>query len=67
MAGGLNLPQQGGFKRFFYDTKDPGTFSREVTAILEDSRNRFWVGTNNVLFTCFTGMATSWRNAPIPS
>ncbi|MGF6848925.1 ligand-binding sensor domain-containing protein/signal transduction histidine kinase/DNA-binding response OmpR family regulator [Chitinophaga sp. W3I9] len=48
-GGGLNLLRQGGFKRFFYDTKDPGTFSREVTAILEDSRNRFWVGTNNAL------------------
>lgn len=48
-GGGLNLLQQGGFKRFFYNPADPGTFSREVTAIVEDSRNRFWVGTNNQL------------------
>ncbi|HJT73798.1 MAG TPA: ATP-binding protein, partial [Chitinophaga sp.] len=37
------------FRRFFHDTRDPVTFSREVTAILEDSRGRFWVGTNNQL------------------
>lgn len=48
-GGGLNLLQQQGFKRFFYNSKDPGTFSREITAILEDSRNRFWIGANDQL------------------
>lgn len=48
-GGGLNLLRQGKFRRFFHDTKDPVTFSREVTAILEDSQGRFWVGTNNQL------------------
>lgn len=48
-GGGLNLLQQGRFKRFFYNAKDPGTFSREVTALLEDSKGRFWIGANNQL------------------
>ncbi|SHL39342.1 Two component regulator propeller [Chitinophaga jiangningensis] len=48
-GGGLNLLQNGHFKRFFYNAKDPGTFSREVTALLEDSKGRFWIGANNQL------------------
>ncbi|MBS0029896.1 two-component regulator propeller domain-containing protein [Chitinophaga sp. 22321] len=49
-GGGLNLLEQGNFRRYFYDTRDPNTYSSEVTALLEDSRNRFWVGTNNHLY-----------------
>ncbi|HEY8955004.1 hybrid sensor histidine kinase/response regulator transcription factor [Chitinophaga sp.] len=48
-GGGLNLLENGGFKRFFFNTKDANTFSREVTALLEDSKDRFWIGTNNLL------------------
>ncbi|MBC9931810.1 hybrid sensor histidine kinase/response regulator transcription factor [Chitinophaga qingshengii] len=49
-GGGLNLLENGGFRRFFYNPKDPATFSGEVTSILEDSQNRFWVGTNVQLY-----------------
>lgn len=49
-GGGLNLLQNGGFRRYFYNPKDPATFSGEVTSVLEDSRGRFWVGTNVQLY-----------------
>jgi ligand-binding sensor domain-containing protein/signal transduction histidine kinase/AraC-like DNA-binding protein len=49
-GGGLNLLLPGGrFKRFFYNSADPATFSREITAVLEDAAGRFWVGTNDRL------------------
>lgn len=48
-GGGLNLFQHGRFKRYFYNSKDAGTFSREITAILEDKKGRFWVGASDQL------------------
>lgn len=49
-GGGLNLLlPNGSFRRYFYNNGDPGTFSREVTALLEDDQGRFWVGTNDRL------------------
>ncbi|WP_158618296.1 hybrid sensor histidine kinase/response regulator transcription factor [Chitinophaga lutea] len=50
-GGGLNLLQPGGtFKQFFFNQNDPGTLTLEVTSLLEDSGNRFWVGCNSGLF-----------------
>ncbi|MCK7557751.1 response regulator [Chitinophaga sedimenti] len=49
-GGGLNLLlPNGSFRRSFYSAGDPATFSREITAMLEDRKGRFWVGANDRL------------------
>ncbi len=50
-GGGLNLLQPGGtFKQYLFNQQDPGTLTLEVTSLLEDADNRFWVGCNSGLF-----------------
>jgi ligand-binding sensor domain-containing protein/signal transduction histidine kinase/DNA-binding response OmpR family regulator len=48
-GGGLNLllKNRGQFKKFFHDTAR--MFGLEITALLEDHADRFWVGTNRGL------------------
>ncbi|WP_025145860.1 hybrid sensor histidine kinase/response regulator transcription factor [Pedobacter jeongneungensis] len=50
-GGGLNVfnPKTHNFKRYLYNENDPVTLGSEVLDILEDSRNNFWVGTQNGL------------------
>jgi len=50
-GGGLNLfnPSTRNFRRYLYKENDPVTLGSEVLGILEDSRNNFWVGTQNGL------------------
>ncbi|NHA02169.1 response regulator [Mucilaginibacter sp. HC2] len=50
-GGGLNLfnPGTHNFRRYLYKENDPVTLGSEVLAILEDSRNNFWIGTQNGL------------------
>ncbi|UYQ92089.1 response regulator [Chitinophaga horti] len=49
-GGGLNLLLPNGrFRRSFYSAGDPSSFSREITAMLEDSKGRFWAGANDRL------------------
>ena len=50
-GGGLNLfePTTRQFKRFFYKDKDEIVLTSEITAICEDDRDQFWVGTQTGL------------------
>jgi ligand-binding sensor domain-containing protein/signal transduction histidine kinase/CheY-like chemotaxis protein/AraC-like DNA-binding protein len=50
-GGGLNLfnPGTHNFKRYLYKENDPVTLGSEVLTVLEDSRDNFWVGTQNGL------------------
>ena len=50
-AGGLNLfnPATNKFKRFFFYGNEPGFQLSEIAAILEDSKNNLWVGTQGTI------------------
>lgn len=49
-AGGLNLLlPDGNFRHYYYDPQNPSMLTLEITALLEDAENRFWIGTNNGL------------------
>ncbi|MBS1565060.1 MAG: hybrid sensor histidine kinase/response regulator, partial [Bacteroidetes bacterium] len=50
-GGGLNLfnPGKKNFTRFMYKENDGETQTREVTALMEDNRQRLWVGTQTGL------------------
>lgn len=48
-GGGLNVLErkQNRFKRYLYQENDAGTLASEVTSLLEDEQNRFWVVRNS--------------------
>ncbi|WP_184550474.1 hybrid sensor histidine kinase/response regulator transcription factor [Mucilaginibacter sp. FT3.2] len=50
-GGGLNLfnPATHNFTRYLYRENDPVTLGSEVLNIFEDSKNNFWIGTQNGL------------------
>ncbi len=50
-GGGLNVMEKGKgpFKRYFYNQQDPNPFPREITFLMEDNEDRFWIGSNTGL------------------
>lgn len=67
-GGGLNLfnPASHNFKRFLYKENDPVTLGSEVLSILEDSKNNFWVGTQNgLLIFNRKGATLQYAGSPI--
>lgn len=60
--------KSGGFKRYTYNPLTPdGLTGKSVTAILQDSRGRYWIGTSSGGLNQFNpqnGMFTAYQNNP---
>ncbi len=51
-GGGLNLyvPSTNTFERFFYKKNDAATLVSEITSLLQDNAERYWIGFNDGLY-----------------
>ncbi|GAA4395913.1 two-component regulator propeller domain-containing protein [Nibrella viscosa] len=67
-AGGLNRlnPDRKTFQRFLFTARDAGSLTSEVLAILDDSRGRFWVGTQRGL-RLFASVKPPLVPVPLPA